>query len=528
MKLSALTQKGYIFYIAVVATLMLCLFLRTYQLEEYPAESHVDELSNFYDGYSILETGADRWGLKYPTILRGFGDHDNRPPMYAWLCALSIKVFGYSTFAGRMPSAILGFFSVVLIFLTTLRLGGRLFAFLALLLVTLSPWHIIYSRLGTEPTILPSFFIISSFYLWLKTKSNYYNSKYLLLLGFIIGLGTNTYQSSKLYFLFIAILIAADIFFYASSAKLKKIGFLGLACFAGALPQIYTVFTLPEQFFARTHDGMIDISFSYHFLNTFLRNFFSNLSPEYLFFSFEDYNFLTMGRLLNTEFLFFYLGLFFFPLVHKKTTHFPPVYFYLLIAICLFPSALTTQNPNALRTSGIIVLLPIISATGILFVYRHINKVKWRNFFLLVTISLLLVNLAFFVKHYTQSYFLRSAIQQNHLVQLAKKLNNYKDKYARIYIEDKGHNQPYIYIARYCDMHPLAFQRAIKRNEPIVAGWDHLVQLDKYYFLSRPEIEQIAQEATSKNLYVLQTPNNQYKPLAEIITGKFNFYIYEK
>ena len=115
-------------------------------------------------------------------------------------------------------------------------------------------------------------------------------------------------------------------------------------------------------------------------------------------------------------------------------------------------------------------------------------------------------------------------------------LNTYKNKYSSIYIEDKSLSrigdkaliQPYIYIVRYTYMHPVEFQKAKKRIKLRVAGWDHFVQLDKYYFITRAEIEKIAQESLGKNLYVLQTPSNRYKLLTTIVTDKYNFFFYEK
>ncbi|MBA3403740.1 MAG: hypothetical protein H0U13_03490 [Gemmatimonadaceae bacterium] len=46
-----------------------------------------------YDGYSISETGADRFGDKYLLQVRGFGQRDYRPSLYAWLAAIDSVTF---------------------------------------------------------------------------------------------------------------------------------------------------------------------------------------------------------------------------------------------------------------------------------------------------------------------------------------------------------------------------------------------------------------------------------------------------
>ena len=107
MNIKKNSKKNFLLNIALIATLSISFFVRVYQLENYPLQINNDELSNIYDGYSIAETGADRWGNKYPIILRGFGRGDYRPPMNAWICAASIKIFGYSIFAGRFPFALI-------------------------------------------------------------------------------------------------------------------------------------------------------------------------------------------------------------------------------------------------------------------------------------------------------------------------------------------------------------------------------------------------------------------------------------
>src|SRR5688500_602802 len=67
--------------VALVLILAVGAWLRLYQLDQYPLGVHHDELSNMYDGWSIAETGADRFGSYLPIIERAYGENDYRPAM---------------------------------------------------------------------------------------------------------------------------------------------------------------------------------------------------------------------------------------------------------------------------------------------------------------------------------------------------------------------------------------------------------------------------------------------------------------
>ena len=521
--MKTILKKDYLFNIALIVTLSTSFFIRVYQLENYPLQINQDELSNIYDGYSIAETGADRWGNKYPIILRGFGNGDYRPPMYAWICAASVKTFGYSVFAGRFPSALIGFISLLILYLIAKKIGGTLFGFITLLLAGLSPWHILFSRMANEAATLPAFFILLALYFWIKVKEKNFSIKYLILLGLSIGIATNVYQSTKLVFLLLSIVTTIEVL-RNTFPRIKKVIVFALTVMIGALPQIIAALTFPEHFFSRANKTLMKFSFSFEYFNNFLSNFFSNLSPHYLFFSFgEVYNELSIARLLTVEVVFFYLGLFVLYIIFKKNKILAPNYIYILLVIAILPSALTIDNPHALRASCSIMLFPMFSAAGIVFIYRRIKAVFYQKTFLGIVIILILSNSYVFIHKYVNNFELRNAGQQNMLVQISSELNKYQNNYSKIYIEDIG-NQPYIYIASYCHIHPRKFQLATKKIEGDV--WDHFIQLDKYYFLCRADIDKITSNITEKKLFVLQSRTSNYTLLDSINTSGKRIYFY--
>jgi len=86
------------------------------------AKLHLGDLGGYddavyaHEGKRMLATGE--WWTVY---LNGQPDFD-KPPMFIWLEALSMKVFGVSDFAARFPSALLGFGSILLVYFITREL----------------------------------------------------------------------------------------------------------------------------------------------------------------------------------------------------------------------------------------------------------------------------------------------------------------------------------------------------------------------------------------------------------------------
>jgi len=515
-------KQEYAFWIAIGVILLGGFLLRILQLEQYPLAVNQDELSNIYDGYSIAETGADRWGNKYPMILKAFGLADYRPPMYAWLSAVTIRAFGFSISSGRLVSALLGSASLGLLFLVARRAGGRLFGFLSLLITALSPWHILFSRIASEGAILPSFFIISGCYLWQKARDKNYQIKHLALLGLCIGLGANTYQAGKLTSFLFAALVFVDLLLRCKSRYKCVIAF-GVSCLVGASPQIIIMLTMASQFFSRASMSSVPFAFSFEYFNTILKNIASNVSPDFLFFSSTAYNNLSVARLLTVEVLFFYVGLFFIYKVIDRSQVLTPFSIYFLLFASIIPGALTVDNPHALRSSGLAILLPLITAAGIKVVYVYIKQNICKKIFITASVVIVLWNAIYFIEMYIESENLRSQGMQVLLVKSSKKLNDFKDNYDKIYVEITG-NQQYIYLLSYCNIKPREFQTAdIEMN---YGDWDDFRRLGKYYFVNQSEIEEKAKDDKATSLLLLRTRTNNYEAIdsVEHMSEKMFFY----
>src|ERR1035438_103214 len=76
-----------------------------------PLQSY-DESFNLLSSWEMQKSG-DWIGITRYGIL----DHDDiKPPLFTWLTALSYKAFGFSEWAGRLPSVLFGLSTLILFY----------------------------------------------------------------------------------------------------------------------------------------------------------------------------------------------------------------------------------------------------------------------------------------------------------------------------------------------------------------------------------------------------------------------------
>ncbi len=97
----------------------------------------------------------------------------DHPPMGFWLMAGSYKIFGINEFSTRLPSALLGLFSIILIYGTGIKLfGKKVIGFAAALVMGTAAWYIIRVRAGDLDSLFVFFYILTV-YLSLKSSKNF-------------------------------------------------------------------------------------------------------------------------------------------------------------------------------------------------------------------------------------------------------------------------------------------------------------------------------------------------------------------
>ena len=199
----------------LVLILVLATFLRFYKLGSLPNSYTPDELAQGYTAYSIIQTGQDEWGSQNWLNLRSFGDY--KPPLQTLLMIPSIKIFGLTPFAVRLPNAIL---AVVTIFITYL-IAHNLFhqpsiSLLSSLFMAVSPWSLPMSRIALEANLVV--FVVSLALLLFITSLKNRQLFLFSISAVLFGLSLFTYHSAKIFTPVLLVIL----FFYFSLYKHKK------------------------------------------------------------------------------------------------------------------------------------------------------------------------------------------------------------------------------------------------------------------------------------------------------------------
>ncbi len=481
--------------------------LRFAWLERYPELVNEDELSNVYDGWSIAETGADRSGRRYPILCRGWGPGDNRPSMFAWFCAIPSRFVGFSVGWGRAVSALFGIATVILVGVW----GGRVFGYwgglAAMLVLSVSPWHVLFSRLAHEGCALPGFFGVVII-LTVRTAVLSLNSamswhcvcRSWLIAGLVIGVSTNAYGATRLTGLLFALGAAGMLMVWPGGGvgvrrRLQLLMLLGVAALAGAGPQVWAMWDDPTAFFGRAAMTRAHFFGWMDAMESVARGVWAHIEPRYLFYSFGEFDKLAAGRLSFVTLPFFYLGLAVLLLGGRGVSRLDRVLLVGGALICMSPAIATRTVPSAIRASGCAVLFPMISVVGMVRVVSWVRGVDvdpaqpTRRIASAAAVGGLcgltvLVGGWSYVWRYVHSADMPRIMQQVELVTIGRWVGRNGAGYDRVYIEPVG-RQIDLYVAAFSGMRPREYQRADRHVWGSMN--EYCTQLGRYYFAGRAE-----------------------------------------
>lgn len=166
-------MKKYKAELTLVFILVLATFLRMWKLGTTPTGFYVDEAAIGYNAFSLLKTGRDEFGMPLPILLRSFTVFG--APVYTYFLVLIYAVMGMSVFSTRLLAAVSGVLGVFGIYLLVKKIENKSIALLMALLLSVSPWHLTYSRTVYEVNLGLTFLLISlwCFYLARKRKKEW-------------------------------------------------------------------------------------------------------------------------------------------------------------------------------------------------------------------------------------------------------------------------------------------------------------------------------------------------------------------
>ena len=164
--------------IVLLALLLFVPFLGSVHLFDW------DEINFAECAREMLVTG------NYFSVKINFQPFWEKPPLFIWMQALSMNIFGVNEFAARLPNAICGVITLLVIFNIGRKLFDQKFAWLWVLAYAGSFLPHFYFKSGIiDPWF--NLFIFSGIYYFILFKNND-NNKFLLLSAILIGLGVLT------------------------------------------------------------------------------------------------------------------------------------------------------------------------------------------------------------------------------------------------------------------------------------------------------------------------------------------------
>jgi len=523
-------------FIILFFIVLLASFLRLYKLDQNPPSPYWEEAALGYDAWSILKTGRDHHGNAFPlSAFTSFGDY--KPSLYFYITALMELVFGLTTLAVRLPSAMAGIGTILLTYLLVLKIFGKdrkskSIALISTFLLAIAPWHILISRVGFETNV--SFFLdLLGLYLFISYFEEKLSKLYLIILAFIFwGLSLYTYHSARV-FIPLLILFLSLIYFKKILPQKEHFIMSGIIFILLLIPLLLKI-SSPEirQRFNETsalatlepillsntaiaQDGggkiakLVHHRFGYY-SQILAENYLSHFNFKFLFVE-GDANLRhsvgLIGQLYWIYAPFLFLGLFYYFYNQERKLN-PIIIFTLLAPI---PAALTTGTPHALRSLPMVLGLSIFAGYGLFNFWEkwRLKKVL-RNILLILLILIINFHLIQFWYYYWHEYRLVAEDQwQYGYEDLMQYLNKVSQDFDIILVtRDFGRPAMYYWFFNQIDPN-------------LVQSWDSIapkdqgeyLQFENIYFGIKPqttgkllqvEVDPLAQQVATKIIYNLK------------------------
>jgi len=481
--------------LVLVLILLLGGFFRFYRLGHYPP-LNADEAAIGYDAWSVLKTGRDEHGSFLPLHFKSFGDY--KPGGYFYVVLPFVALFGLNQWAVRLPSALAAVITIWLVYrLIRLIWKEEGFALASAFVLSLSPWHLHFSRGGWESNFA-LFLITLAVYLFYQFKVN--GRKVLIYSALAFALALYTYHSARLIvpllllalaffnrrflwrkrkelvfplILGVVLLIPLAFSFLKGGASSR---FSGVGLFADTGP-VWRVNELLNQhqgkgfpFVRLIHNRFVIYGIS------FFQNYFSHFDGRFLFIEGDEVprsKLPDIGPLYLIEAPLLLLGVWFWLREKRRERYLP----FLLLLTAPVASAMTFQAPSALRSLPMTVPLAVFIGFGI----RSLFNFKPKKLVFVFLSLAYLWSLLSWSDQYFDHYLKRYPSAWPDFKGVADWIKENGSKYDRICIAG-DYDQPYILALFYLQYPPEKIQKEIRLTPPDQFGFSTVESFGRYQF----------------------------------------------
>lgn len=489
---------------------LLGFILRVIFLDIAPPGFNADEAALGYNAYSLIKTGRDEWGVNFPLVFKSFSDY--KPGLYVYLTIPFVRFIGLNELSVRLPSIILGSFSIILIYFLAKEIFKKeTVAKATAFLLSVSPWHVHFSRGAWEANVA-TFFILLAVYAFVKALKNRW-FLWISAVSFIAAM--YTYQSPRVV---VPVLILLLVIFYWKVLVVKKnipvvilaailslpliftlTGTAGLARFQGLsiFSDTGSLNRVNEErgqhqdyssFWARFFHNKLEV-----YANTFAGHYLDHFNPNFLFVygdSLKRNKIPDMGQMHIFEIVTFVSGVYF--IIRNRFNHTKVVFLWLTVAP--LASSLTYQTPHAIRAHNMVIPLTLISGLGLGMLWQNLLSLAKLKKILLIGAVVLAIGIsvtAFLERNYIHLPKQYALEWEYGFSQVISYVVANQDKYQKVIITDR-YDQPYILFLFYSKFDPEKYIGLSKKIGDNKFGFTTISSFDKYEFrpIGKQEVSQ--------------------------------------
>lgn len=488
--------------LALLIIVILSATVRFYKLDTIPPSLNWDEAAAGYNAYAIANWGKDEWGERFPLVFTSF--KDDKHPVHIYITSLFVKLFGLSDFTTRLPGAVIGTLSVLVIFyLARVLFKNDLTALLSALFLAVSPYHIQFSRGLWEVNFALFFFMLGllMFFLALQKTGRLLNLSFLS-----FGLSIFSYHSSKIVVPFVVFVLI--LLYFKDLRKLSWNFYSGLLIFfvfilslsldtklLGTARMKQTQFLQDSiektQIFQKTNNNLLGLG------EITLKQYITHFTPQYLFISGDQSprnSIKVIGEFYKTDALFILVGFLYLLIIRSRIS----ILIFMWLLLAPVSSSLVKGAPSATRAVFMMGSLHLIAALGAGTIVRWF-RVKVKIFVLIIFLFLLSIQVYFYLSYYFNVYPKKDSHEWQYGMKQIVEFVKLHPEYNQVYITDIR-SQPYIFFLFYLKTPLPEFLNTVVYNRGEISKTSVVAYYDKYFFGGGDPIESMPNPGV---LYVL-------------------------
>ena len=387
----------------LLAIFAIAVFLRLHRLDSVPPALTYDEAANGLDAIEVAE------GRQHPVF---FHANSGREPLFIYLQALTVSILGASPITLRLPAIVVGVLTVPATYLLIKAMfmhegskEARWIAILTSLWLTISYYHLNFSRMGLRMISLPLLQTLAFYVCWLGWRSG--KAWQFGLAGALLGLSLYTYSAGRFLPVFLIVFLVLSWLRRSSTSAFnwRNLTLFGIAFVLILVPLASYFVVHPDDFLWRA--SQVSLFNAEVNEGNFPRTLMANLLKTFGMFNVHGDDSYPLNNLsgrpifdIPSSILFIIgVGISLKKALTEKPSASPagtrvspdPYLFALLWAtVMLVPSVLSSGAPNFYRTIGVIPIVFVFPALGLLAVWNRVYGSARRRQWVFFTFALIL------------------------------------------------------------------------------------------------------------------------------------------